>query len=126
MLKFFLVSLTDDVQYTKLAACLNRLRQPGNPHPPTVLFNNKLLVQVSLLKKNSAWSIIQTLFEKSFPQNELPPVKHLIRTVQKNYFPFRKILCSEQLKFHHFAMRRNIFSLKKKLYAQKRWVVFSF
>ena len=90
MLKFFLVSLTDDVQYTKLAACLNRLRQPGNPHQPTVLFNNKLLVQVSLLKKNSAWSIIQTLFEKSFPQNELPPVKHLIRTVQKNYFPFKK------------------------------------
>ena len=55
---FFLVSLTEDVQYTKLADCLNRLRRPGNPHPPTVVFNYKLLVQVSHLMNQQKQSLL--------------------------------------------------------------------
>ena len=81
------------------------------PSPTNCTFQQQTFGSGKPSKKNSAWSIIQTLFEKSFPQNELPPVKHLIRTVQKNYFPFKKNSMLRAVKIPSFCdATQHIFS----------------
>ena len=57
------------------------------PKPPAVVFNNRLLLQLSALKeeKGRTWAEIQQLFVRPFPDEDFPPAVPLIRSAVQQF-----------------------------------------
>ena len=57
------------------------------PKPPAVVFNNRLLLQLSALKeeKGRTWAEIQQLFVRLFPDEDFPPAVPLIRSAVQQF-----------------------------------------